>query len=336
MKFRWLLIVFCSLPWISTSVSAMTVSGDHKQKVRAIHFVLRAVSYQDALRLVDQASMAQFNTVVVVLTDGVVLDSAPWKPRVDAWKKKELSDWVDYANLKGLDVIPELKLLTHQEKFFQRNFPNLMFNQTTYDPSKKEVYDKVFSLLDEVIQLCHPNAIHIGHDEVAGHNKHSKKKWLKSYEKMLPAKLFLQDVLRIHKYLKSKGVEVWVWGDMLASPDEFLSMFHRHLHGKALGYGKSLRSKIPKDLVICDWHYFDEQTDFPSLYTMQQEGFRVIGATWKKEETIRNFTRYAAQHNAYGMMATTWFHVQRKEWDIVNNIIKVSGKTFLKDFPDAK
>ncbi|MFZ0257665.1 MAG: hypothetical protein WAN46_18950, partial [Gammaproteobacteria bacterium] len=112
-------------------------------------------------------------------------------------------------------------------------------------------------------------------------------------------------------------------------------MLAKHLHGTAPGYGKALRDKLPHDIVISDWHYFDNQKDFPSLTTMQKEGFRVIGVTWKKPKTIRNFSRYAAQHSAYGMMATTWFHVQRQEWDVVNQIISESGSAFSRAFADT-
>lgn len=127
-----------------------------------------------------------------------------------------------------------------------------------------------------------------------------------------------------------------MWGDMLISPDEFQNMFDPDLHGTVGGYGKPLRDKLPRDIVICDWHYFDDQSDFPTLKVMQKEGFRVIGSSWKKEKTTRNFSRYAAQHGAKGMMATTWFHVQKNEWGIVDDIIKVSGEAFMRDFPDAQ
>lgn len=36
-----------------------------------------------------------------------------------------------------------------------------------------------------------------------------------------------------------------------------------------------------------DWHYGDEQGSFPAMAEMQSEGFRVIGATWKREQTTR-------------------------------------------------
>ncbi len=308
-----------------------------KAGVRAWHFVLRIVSPERARWMVDEAQKAGFNAVVVSLVDGVRLDKAPWRPLENAWSKNELENWVSYARSKGMEVVPEIKLLTHQEKFFQDRFPDLMFNAVTYDPRQESVYDNwVFPLLDEVIELINPRVIHIGHDEAVGWNLRHRLKILNFGESMLPAKLFLADVLRVHDYLKKRNIKTWMWGDMLISPEEFPTMLDKHLHGGVNGYGKALRDKIPRDIVICDWHYFDDQMDFTSLSVMQNEGFRVIGATWKKPETIHNFSRYAAEHNAYGMMATTWWHVQKKQWDKVEQIINYSGNVFLKYFPDEK
>lgn len=307
-----------------------------RQPVRAWHFVLNALEIKQAHRLTDMARSAGFNTVVVQLTWGLKLDSAPWTAKPRAWSQDQFLEWVDYARSQGMRVIPEIKLLTHQKKFFQRSHPELMYNGSTYDPRKKEVYAKVFYLLDEIIALIHPDVIHIGHDEVTGHNKHSTKKHLKPGQKMLPAHLFLQDVLKIHDYLKQRNIETWMWGDMLISPDEFPEMRLKSLHGSASGYGKALRGKLPRDIVICDWHYVDKQSEFPSLAVFKNEGFRVLGSTWKSGRTIRNFSRYSALHGADGMIATTWSHVQRKEWDVVDRIINVSGEAFKQDFPDAK
>jgi len=126
--------------------------------------------------------------------------------------KAEFISWVTYARARSLDVIPEIMLLTHQEKFFQEHHPKLMFNKSTYDPRNEETYSAVFALLDEIIEAIHPKAIHIGHDEVAGYQPYSTKKWLRLSETMLPADLFLQDVIHIHTFLKQKKVETWMWG----------------------------------------------------------------------------------------------------------------------------
>ena len=312
------------------------VSFQNQNPVRAFHFVLKPMEKKHALQMVDMAHAAGFNTIIVQLTWGLRLDNAPWKASSGAWSRDEFLEWVTYVRDKGMVVIPEVKLLTHQIKLFQNNYLDLMFNTDTYDPRKEEVYVKVFQLLNEIITLIHPKAIHIGHDEVAGHSEQSAKVWLREGEMILPANLFLEDVIRIHAFLKNRGVETWMWGDMLIRPDEFLEMRESYLHGSTSGYGKTLRDKLPRDIVICDWHYADKQSEFPSISTMKKEGFRVLGATWRNETTIHNFSRYAASHGASGMIATTWFYVPKREWDVVERIIKISGEVFSKDFPDAK
>ncbi len=310
-----------------------------RRPIRAFHFVLRSIPVDKAYWMADEAKKAGFNTIIVLITDGVKLERSPWTPLKDSWSKKELAEWIEYVRGIGLEFIPEIKFLTHQEKFFQKNYPALMFNSKTYDSQKEEVYQKVFAIIDEIVELSHPKAFHIGHDEVAGFNPKSKEKWLNPDEKILPAELFYKDIVKIYNYLKSKGIETWMWGDMLISPNEFPQLpteSLRSFHGTLPGYGKELRARLPKDIVICVWHYQDDQEEFPSLSIMQKEGFRVVGATWVKERTIRNFSNYASRHKAYGMIATTWWHVQKRNWDIVERIIKVSGETFLKYFPDER
>lgn len=310
------------------------LSGQKNPAWRSWHFVLRHVSVERANWMVDRAAEAGFNNVVVAITDGVRLDNAPWDPLPKAWSKNSFIAWVSYARSKGMNVVPEIKFLTHQEKLFQDRYPDLMFNQVTYDPRQDAVYETVFPLLDEVIEAMAPLAIHIGHDEVAGHSKRSAKKWLRPGENMLPAELFLKDVLLIHAYLKERGIDTWMWGDVLLSPSEFPTMPAKQLKGATEGYGKQLRDELPRDIVICDWHYTTDGTEFPSLSKMQNEGFRVLGAIFKHSETTNNFARYAAENNAYGMIATTWFFVQRREWDVVDEILRESGDVFLKNFPD--
>lgn len=289
-------------------------------------------------RLIQTAQKNGFNTLIILLTNNVAFKPTQSWAHNQSWSTEEFVSVVEYARKHGLDVIPEIKLLTHQEKSFLKSYPNLMFNRVTYDPGNNKVYNVAYALLDEIIDLVHPKAIHIGHDEVVGWNEKHAKKMLRVGESALPANLFLQDTLQIHAYLKQKGVETWMWGDMLVSSNEFpFSLIQEsELHGSIPGYGKDIRLKLPKDIVICDWHYFDKQTVFPSLDVFKKEGFRVLGATWKNPETTHNFSRYAATHGADGMIATTWFHVPHQDWDVVDSIIKVSGDEFKINFPDAK
>lgn len=299
---------------------------DHR--IRALHLVLRGTDPENIKQLMKIARYGHYNTLIVEMGDAVILSTNAHIARKDAWTKDVFLDVIQTARENGLTVIPELKLLTHQEKLLKNKYPHLMFNKSTYDPRKEEVYMTVLPMVDEIINLIRPKAFHIGHDEVAGSNEHSKKKWLLKEEEILPSELYLKDTERIHIYLKERGVETWMWGDMLVAAYEFPTILTKNLHGTQ-DY-VSLRDKIPKDIVICDWHYFDGQTEFPSALSFVKAGHKVLGATWKFDKTIKNFSRYIANlpTGGEGMIATTWFHVQKKEWDTVNKIILTSSEAF--------
>lgn len=320
----------------SLNTSALAKSNSRTPPVRALHFVLWGASVSDAIRIIDLAKSSRFNTLVIALGDAVNFRSFPGKPRADAWSVDQLLMVVQYAKNQGFNVIPDIRLLTHQESFFGGNHPDLMFNSYTYDPRKLEVYRFVNAYLDEVVALLHPTAIHIAHDEVIGWDQQHFASALKVGEVGLPADLFIEDVKYVHAYLKKRRIDIWMWGDMLIAPDEFPMMMSKVINGGIPGYGRDLRKRLPKDIVICDWHYYDGQKEFPSLDAFSNEGFKVLGATWKNTMTTDNFSHYAASHGAIGMVATTWFHVQRKEWDVVERIIRESGDAFSKDFPDAE
>jgi hypothetical protein len=328
------LLIFCqggfavqSVPSIPSRIAAESTPkdvGSPADALRVLHLPLGELSLTDAKHWVDKAATAHFNAIVLMIWSGVKLSSSPWANTKYPWTPADLAEWAAYTKGKGLDVIIGVQLLSKQNFFFQETRPELMFNQYTYDPRKAEVQKVVFAVLDEVIDLVHPKAIHIGHDEVV--NPTDLQKWRGVDQKMLPAKLFLQDVLQIHAHLKKRGVETWMWGDMLISPDEVPDMNPANLNGITPGYGKLLRAKIPKDIVICDWHY-QPSRGFPSMDTFIREGFRVIGATWENQETIQSFSRYAKEHNAYGMMATVWYDALIDP-DKVERIIRQSGEAF--------
>ncbi|MGI9308855.1 MAG: family 20 glycosylhydrolase [Gammaproteobacteria bacterium] len=294
---------------------------------RALHIVLQDVSPRMIRRVIDDASRAGFNTLVMQLADAVDVGSPHLPLRSNALTKRQFLSVVAYARGSGLEVIPEIKLLSHQEKFFGTAHPNLMFNKVTYDPRQDEVYKIVFDYLDRVIALLQPKAIHIGHDELMGSTVEQQERFLNPGERILPPELYLLDVKKVQAYLKDREVAVWIWGDMLLSVDEFPDMRPQNIMGDS-SYA-ALRKQLPKELLICDWHYRD-MNNFPSAAMFVAEGFDVLGVTWKKEETVRSFSRYISElgPQADGMIATIWFHLRRREWKLVTRIIRISGDAY--------
>ena len=255
---------------VATICGPTAMAQSLPDSVRALHIVARDVAPDDVRARIRLAADAGYNVLILALADGVQLSSFPAQLGANAWSIAALRDIVEDARARGVDVVPELKLLTHQELFFKAARPELMFNRVTSKPDNEQVRVIQRRHLEEVISVVQPRAVHIGHDEVAGFNKASRKKWLEKDEPTLPAELFEESVKWLHKELTSRGVEVWMWGDMLVAPEEFPGMFERHLHGLPPGYGKPLRDRLPKDIVICDWHYFDEQAEFPTVSVLRK------------------------------------------------------------------
>lgn len=304
---------------------AGTMASWPRLGLRALHFSIAGIQAGDAERLIWEAQQSQLNTVLLQLGKSVVVPGFPGAAP-GAWTPETLEEVARYARQAGLRVVPEIKLLSHQELLFKDVRNDILLNPWTYDPSDDSTYAVVFRYLDRIIAMIHPTAIHIGHDEVVGVGGAAPKNVHLS--KVLPAHLFLVDVDTLHSYLAARGIRTWMWGDMFLQKQKYPHLFQQDLHGTP-AYAALLDS-IPRDVVICDWHYYGDQTDFPSARTFADAGHDVLGATWKNPVTIGNFSRYLADLGPHGlgMIATTWFHVQRGEWGVVDDIVKTSGKAF--------
>lgn len=211
----------------------------------------------------------------------------------------------------GVKLIPELNCLGHQSwakdtGALLRKYPQ--FDETpklpadnpgiycrNWCPLAPGLHEIVFDLLDELADACESDAVHCGMDEVfliadadcpRCHGKD-------------PAELFAAEVTRLHDHLKSKGRTMWMWGD-------------RFLDGKTTGIGKWEASeagthpavdKVPKDIVICDWHY-DKAWPTPEFFA--KKGFRALACPWKKSEVALAQLKLIRETRGLGMLQTTW------------------------------
>ena len=322
-------LVFSIATWLKSDANT---HFDNAGKIKALHLVLGSTTPSDIYTRIELASKAGFDTVVLGLRDAL-----PSNKHVCSWCNSSWTDH-DFVKLKllseslSISLIPEVKLLTKVKKLPLDINSSMLLNAHTYDPADDNVYRLVFDYLDEIIETLNPKAIHIGHDELAGYSNISTNHTGIGTSEALSADMFLKDILILHEYLKDKGIEVWMWGDMLIAKEEFVDMEPLYLHGDLPGYGATLRGRIPKSIVICDWHYSGKMTEFPTIDAFKNEGFKVVGVTWKHRSFIERFTQYAIRNDADGMMASTWWHVQKKEWGIVDRIIIDSGLIFNKLF----
>jgi len=130
-------------------------------------------------------------------------------------EKDELRHVVQYAKKLGLDVMPEIQSLSHVYYIAYGDretaeIPEALFPDT-YCPNNPKSYQILFDIMEEYLEVIEPERVHIGHDEWRAAGVCPKCKGKDT------GKLFARDVIKIYKWLKARGKEVWMWGDHFVS-----------------------------------------------------------------------------------------------------------------------
>lgn len=189
----------------------------------------------------------------------------------DILEKEEIRDMVQYANHHFLEVIPELPTLDHSFYLLTRH-RELAEIQTdlwpsAYCPSTPEVYDLLFDVFDEYIEVMQPKMIHIGRDE-----------WWSAPIDVCPKcrgknyfDLFVDDINKIHGYLASKNIRIAMWGDHLLENvrgvgyvDQTSETGYKYKTPGGLPL-EMVKEKIPKDILIFNWFYHLNATNDSTL-----------------------------------------------------------------------
>ena len=270
------------------------------------------------------------NTLLLRVDFNYQYESHPELRNESALSKADVKKLVAAAREGGIRIIPQVNLLGHQSWAYNlgallREYPE--FDETphvqlypdstyawpnsdglyckSYCPNHPDVHKVVFAVVDELLDAFEADAFHAGMDEVfyIGDDNCPR---CRGRDK---AELFAEEVTRVRNHLAQKGRELWIWGDRL-------------IDGQATGMGMWEASMnntyraidmIPKDVVICDWHY--ERAD-PSAAYFAMKGFRVVTSPWRLPDvTLRQldlmlaFRRdaTAATKDRYlGMLHTIW------------------------------
>ncbi len=268
------------------------------------------------------------NTLVLRVDFNYEYDSYPNLRDEKALSLEQVKMLVRTARENNIELIPQVNLLGHQSwagtigKLLQE-YPQ--FDETprvkmpeeyewpnddglyckSYCPLHPDLHEVVFALVDEIMDVFEADAFHAGMDEVfyIGDDQCPRCKGKKKDE------LFAGEVIAIRDHLATRNMELWIWGDRL-------------LDGESTGLGMWEASKnntfgaidlIPKDVVICDWHY--ERAD-PTAALFAMKGFRVITCSWNRAVvtraqlellgTFRANSTESTKDRYYGFMQTVW------------------------------
>ena len=267
-------------------------------------------------KLVGQiAPSLGMNWVIVEVNGNFQYKSHPEAAESEGLSAAEARRLADVARANGINLVPMYNCLGHQSwrdkaGALLRSHPEFdeapdmdtkaeIFYCMSWCPNHPDVNPLVFDLFDELIDAFGAKAFHVGLDEVfvIGHCPRCRG--------TSNGDLFAKAVNDYHGHLVGKrGVEMQMWGDRL-------------LDAKTMGYGLWESSengtheaidKVPKDIVMCDWHY-EIMDEFPSVKYFQEKGFRVWPGGWNKEKSITRFIEVArrdATPKMLGYLATTW------------------------------
>lgn len=268
------------------------------------------------------------NTLILRIDWNYQYVSHPELADSGALSSKEVKMIVAACKKNGIRIIPQVNLLGHQswagtpgnllkvypefdetplvklpEKYVWPN-PDGLYCKS-YCPLHPGVHKVVFAVVDEICTAFEADAFHAGMDEVfyigekqcprcSGHDK---------------AELFAGEVRKIRDHLAGNGRELWIWGDRL-------------IDGKTTGIGEWEGSfnnthravdMIPKDVVICDWHY--ERPDQTPVY-FAMKGFRVVTCPWRNPAAavvqaqdmvkFRTASTREMRDRFQGMVQTVW------------------------------
>ena len=196
---------------------------------------------------------------------------------------KELTrNIVQFTRQNFIDFIPEIPTLSHAYALMNSHpelaaYPDDIWPDV-YDPTNPKVYDLVFDIFDEYIDVVKPNMIHIGHDEWRGFPM-SKSPAFKDNNY---ANLYISDVNTLHAYLTKKGIKVAMWGDFLlekvrgkeARTEESLTG-EEYLIPGAVPFER-VKNEIPKDILILNWMWSEQVGGRKNDETFTKAGFKQI------------------------------------------------------------
>ena len=196
---------------------------------------------------------------------------------------KELTrNLVEFTKHNFIDFIPEIPTLSHAYALLNSHpelaaFPDDIWPDV-YDPTNPKVYDLVFDIFDEYIDVVKPNMIHIGHDEWRGFPMSKSP----AFKDRNYADLYISDVNTLYDYLTKKGIKVAMWGDFLlervrgkeARVEESLTGEEYHIPG-AIPFNR-VENEIPKDILILNWMWSEPVGGRKNDETFTKAGFKQI------------------------------------------------------------
>lgn len=231
-----------------------------------------------------------------------------------------VKELVRYCEERFMEVIPEMPSLSHSDYLLTRHkefaerkddlYPD------TYCSAQPGVYQLLFDLLDEVIEVFQPKRLNIGHDEVFSLCL------CELCKDKDPAVVFAEDIKKIHAFLKQRNVGTMIWAEELINCIDntgvaWAGAYREIKHPKTGEITQIIKpihpaiDMIPNDIELMHWYWsLEEDTE----KEFKKRGFSVYFGNFEplRVKNIVNRLSYGAD----GLGISNWskvdeIHIQR-------------------------
>jgi Glycosyl hydrolase family 20, catalytic domain len=236
----------------------------------------------------------------------------------NALRAEDARDLAETCRKSGIRLVPMFNCLGHQS--WSRTTAPLLSKHPELDESpdvpkdNKGIYCRswcplhpdvnkiVFALIDELIDAFGSDSFHVGMDEVFLVANPSCTR-CKGKD---PAELFAKAVNDLHRHIVDERKQTMLmWADRLLDDKKF---GYGEWEASGNGTGPAI-DRIPKDIIMCDWHYETRPKGYPSVAYLQEKGFRMLPSTWRNKDAALAMLREArttATPRMIGHLCTTW------------------------------
>ncbi|MDP3850404.1 MAG: family 20 glycosylhydrolase [Luteolibacter sp.] len=276
-------------------------------------------------KLMDFCQKTGMNSMILRLTDdqgsAYRFTSHPELNLCDgAFSTKDLTQLVEYAKTKDIELIPEIESFGHSSYitktakygFLNDGPPGEEFNALC--PVNDATVDLLKDLYAEVAAIFPSRYLHIGCDEVNWGAGAASKLALETKSK---DQIWAEYVNKLNARVKAIGKQTVIWGDV------------------PIHQTRAILDLLDKDIVIMDWNYWetDKAKVVENANAVLSRGFKLIGCpavSWcgwgprVGELQFENINAYAeAYHelrgpNNLGVILSNWVpkrYLQGSQWD---------------------
>jgi len=333
------ILIFLSFLTPIVAVQSERTSYDY-----VIAFHATVDSNQTARNLIKELSLLHKKGINTLFLE--IAYNYQWKSLPELYDKNGLSEKMAKEIARccknlSIDLIPEINCLGHQ------SWENETFSLLTVHPeldetpnmysnnegiycrslcaSNEMTYKILCTLIDEITDVLSVKKIHVGLDEVFLIGEDS----CPLCNRKDKGELFSHAVNMLYNHcVKKKGLKMYMWGDRLIDGEDVASGYESEYESSYNGTYKAI-DLIPKDIVICDWHY-DRLKIYGSIPYFLNKGFSVLPVSFNDVKATKALIDYSLLYgenrNMLGHMYTAWDNFTNKKLSKHKAMIKTIEK----------